>query len=211
LDDGAVIIELGGGANPVLKEEIVTLRKFNYLVIDTSKEELQKATGEYFTRIHTDIEKTDVEYKADLIISKMVLEHIPNPNIFHQSIFNLLKNNGSVIHFYATLYNIASISNILLPEFISSYLVKRIQKRDATTEAKFPAFYRKCFGPTKNQIDYFNNLGYNITQFNGYLGHHYFYFNKLLYKIENLYNKILLRINSPYFCSNAILILKKYD
>lgn len=139
----------------------------------------------------------------------MVLEHINNPEEFHTAIYNILNEDGVIIHFYSTLFSPGSIINLILPEFLSNYLLRLIQKRNWNTEGKFRAFYRWSLGPTKKQIKRFDKIGFKIYEFHGYLGSGYISHIPVLNKIEKLYNKIVFKINSPLFCTNAIVVLKK--
>jgi hypothetical protein len=139
----------------------------------------------------------------------MVLEHILNPDEFHKAIMDILSPEGKAIHFFATKYSLASMANMFLPSFITDYLVYKIQKRNPDNEGKFKAYYRKCVGPTSGMKKYYTVLGYHIESFNGYTGHGYLSRYRYLFFFENLYNKLVRWLNSPWFCSNAIVVLRK--
>lgn len=207
LPQSATIIEIGGGANPSIPESSLGGRK--YYIIDISNVELSKAKGSYFETINLDISKNILNIKADLVISKMVLEHILSPKEMHSSIFNLLNETGVAIHFFATLWSPASFTNLILPESVSNLILKRLQNRKWETEGKFPAFYKWCWGPTKNQIKRWENLGFLISEYYGYLGSGYVDHITFLRNLERLYNWFIFKLNSPYFCTNAIVVLKK--
>ncbi len=207
IDSNGTIVEVGAGANPSLSKEQVGERK--YILIDVSQSELNKSEGDYFNTMCIDVSKGVPEIKADLVISRMLLEHIPNPKEFHRGVHKLLKNKGKAIHFYATLYSPASIINLFLPESISKPLLYKIQNRKWEKEGKFPAFYRWTLGPTKKQINRLENCGFKFLEFNGYIGQGYFYGISILGVIEKLWNKLIWKIRSPYLCSNAIMILQK--
>jgi SAM-dependent methyltransferase len=207
LPQGSTIIELGGGANPSLSQDQV--KDFTYIVVDISKEELDKAKGIHFQKISADISKEKLSIRADFIFSKMLLEHIPNPQKFHEAIFELLKKNGIALHFYATLYSPASIINLFFPESISRKILYLVQKRNWEVEGKFPAYYRWSKGPTQKQQERFISVGYSIEWFNGYLGSGYLYSVPILNYVEKIYNFFILKMASPLLCSNAIVLLKR--
>lgn len=202
-----MIVDIGGGANPVLSEEKAL--RFKYIVIDINQKELDKAIGAYFEKVCTDISTDHAGIKCDLIVTKMLLEHIPNPKEFHTSCYNMLNHGGQALHFFATKYSPASIVNRILPEHVSRSILYRIQQRSWETEGKFPAYYRWCMGPTKKQICKFQSVGFIIEQYNGYLGSGYLVNIPILNLLERLYNTIILKIKSPYFCSNSIIFLSK--
>ena len=207
LSPNSTILEIGGGANPCLTQAQVGQHR--YIVIDISSSELAKAKGNYFETKVADISYESIDIRADLVITKMVLEHIEYPDKFHKAINMLTKINGIVMHFYATLYSMASMANAILPDKVSKWLLFKIQNRDPHQEGKFTAYYQWSYGPTKNQIKRLEGCGYTIRYFYGYLGSGYFYHHKWLGPLERLINAGLYRINSPLFCSNAIVQLRK--
>jgi hypothetical protein len=92
LKPNAIIVEIGGGANPSLSNEDVVA--FKYVVVDISVSEINKAKGEHFERICTDITLDTKGIKCDLLFSKMVLEHIADPLKFHEACYNMLNAGG---------------------------------------------------------------------------------------------------------------------
>ena len=205
---GSTIIELGGGANPSLSAEQVA--GHCYIIIDISEGELRKADGDYYEQIVADVSKDQLDLTADLVFSRMVLEHVPHPKAFHTAIYQMLKPAGRALHFYATLYSPATVINILLPEWITDPLVKVLQKeRRDEKKGKFKAYYRWTKGPTGKQKQRLQNCGFQIVMFNGYIGSGYLHRIPILNKIERLYNRLALKISSPLLCSNAIVILER--
>jgi len=207
LPQGSTIVEIGGGANPALSKR--QAQNYNYTLIDINQEELLKSKERYFTTLCLDITKEQCDVKCDLIITQMLLEHIPNPEAFHKACHNMLNTNGYGLHFFATKFSPASCVNLVLPEHLSKRLLYKIQNRKWETEGKFPAYYRWTLGPTKKQIHRFNTIGFSIDTYFGYLGSGYLKHIKYLKNLEYVWNYIVLKLGSPLFCSNAILIVKK--
>lgn len=207
LKHNSVIVEIGGGANPCLTCEQV--QNFRYIVIDIDSIELLKAKGDFFEKICIDITKDNIGIKCDMIITNMLLEHILNPKEFHKACFEMLKDNGTAIHFFATKFSPASIMNLILPQSWSRQLLYAIQKRKWETEGKYPAYYRWCTGPTKKQMLHFQSLRYEIELYNGYLGSGYLKNITFFNILEKCYNYFFVNYKSPNLCSNAIVILQK--
>ncbi len=204
------VLEIGAGPNPSLDPELVSSSNIEYHLNDESATELRKGKNNYthFTGdFSSGIIPSDNYY--GLILSKMVLEHIPNPEAFHSQAFQHLKPGGFAIHFFATLYSIPAVLNKVLPDVLSNVILKWGQNRDAEYHGKFPAMYKWCRGPVKGFSDHFEDLGYKVIEHRGYLGHGYLSSKKYLWPIEKNFSKMLLRLNKPLFCSNAILVLQK--
>lgn len=90
----------------------------------------------------------DCNTKYDLILSKMVMEHLESPDEFHQNLKSLMHKDTVVIHFFATKYSLSSMLNLILPDRISDFIVYQLQGRDPHSSGKFKSYYRKCFGPS---------------------------------------------------------------
>src|SRR5947207_715003 len=96
------VLEVGGGAHPALQlSELQPLGINEYAILDISERELSKAPIGY-NKICQDISGSNLSLtgKYDLIISKMLAEHIKNPCQFHQNIFNILSPDGRAFHFF---------------------------------------------------------------------------------------------------------------
>lgn len=210
LSSGSIVVEIGGGANPCITKELIKDYQLEYYVVDVDQEELDKREDDHYKRICADITEDDINVKADLIITKMLLEHIPNPEKFHKACFSILKDGGKALHFYATLYSMASIANLLLPEWLSNKIIFALQKnRDKDTDGKFPAYYKWSYGPTTRQQKRFEGIGFQVELFHGYLGQNYFVGKPILRQLERFWNFFLMKTKSPYLCSNAIVTLIK--
>lgn len=207
LDNDAVIVEIGGGANPYLTKE--QTKGFYYIVIDISDEELTKANGEHFKKICADITKDNLNIECDLIITNMLLEHLLHPKAFHEACYKILKDNGKAVHFFATKYSPASVVNLILPEQWSRKLLYAFQNRKWETQGKFPAYYKWCIGPTKKQANRFVSLGFYIEGYYGYLGSGYLNSIKVLNLCEKIYNRVIIFLDNPNLCSNSIIKLVK--
>ena len=205
----STVLEIGSGPNPILNSDYVQAKKLTYHLNDASKSELTKGNHPFETVVGT-IGSGEIEFpvKYDLIFSKMVMEHVHSPKNFHSEVLNLLSDSGIVVHYFATLYSPASVLNLMIPEWFSAFLVKKSQARNAEKEAKFPAKYKWCRGPSKSNAKKFEKLGYRIQSYNGYIGHGYLSAKKA-WPLEKALNKFFLHLGSPLFCSTAILVMNK--
>ncbi len=208
---GCKVLEIGAGASPYLDKE--TIKKYNlkYTISDIDSEQIRPEIDPYYSIKIFDAGSEKLDQTFDLILSHMVLEHIKSPEKFHDNIKKMLAPAGRSIHFFATKYGVPSISNTLLPSKFTEWIVYRLQKRDPKLEGKFPAYYRQCYGPTASAKRWFKTQGYSIILYNGYLGHGYLYHVPVLNFIEQQWNKFIKKLASPYFTSNAILVLQKKE
>ena len=149
------IIEIGGGKHPIYPPHE------NFTVNDIDQNELSFIKN-YKTALFDVCGKIPVEYhgKYDLIISKMVLEHVPDGKKYYENLKILLAKGGVALTFHPTLYSLPFVVNFLLPEAIGNfifYLLYRTKDRTKLENEKirvnkFSAHYSYCFS-TKSNID----------------------------------------------------------
>ncbi len=201
------VLEIGAGANPYLSKDLVDRYKITYTIHDIDIDELNKAEGDHFSKLSGDL--SEVKGSYDFVFSKMVLEHIDKPIEFHGEVKRLLNEQGTACHFFATLFNMASLANKYLPEYITQKLQAKFVKRDLHQFDKFKAFYHWCYGPTKKNVNRYADNGFEIVSYIGFGGHNYFWNRPFLYWFEKRWSMLIVKYQLSYFCSNAIVVLKK--
>jgi hypothetical protein len=94
------VLDIGGGANPALPLDFIEKNGLEYFLLDVSSEELAKAPEGYL-KVQADTESPDpnIAGNYNLILSRMVAEHIPSGRIFHSEVFDLLSEGGTAFHF----------------------------------------------------------------------------------------------------------------
>lgn len=207
------IAEIGGGANPLLPIDFVNSRKLNFHVIDISEEELNKADSS-FVKIVADLEHSGLKlpHRYDFIFSQLTSEHIKDIRAFYNNIHGLLKPNGIALFFFACKTTLPTLSNHLLPEFLSRKILLFIQPfRKNENHGKFKAYYKWGFGPTSANIRRFENLNFEVLSYTGFFGHSYYDRVKILKELERLKTNFLLKHPNPYFCSYSQILIKKVE
>jgi SAM-dependent methyltransferase len=204
------ICDVGGGANPLFSIEYIKRTGIHYTVFDISDEELQKIPSDYNKRL-VDISSPNIGAggQFDLIFSKMVCEHVRDGKQLHKNVFSLLKKGGIAVHFFPTLYALPFVANKLIPENLTSQLLEVFAPRDNFQNKKFPAYYDWCKGPTKNMLNMFREIGYEILEFRAFFGHDYYDKIPLLNSLEERYSKYLVSHPNPYLTSYTQIILQK--
>jgi 2-polyprenyl-3-methyl-5-hydroxy-6-metoxy-1,4-benzoquinol methylase len=202
------ILEIGAGKEPTLKD---VPEHINYTISDKDIEEIVISEKKGLTIIHADFESKQLKLteKYDLIISKMVMEHVKDQHTFHKNVLKALNKEGMAIHFFATRYSVPMILNVLLPERFTDWILFKFQTRVKEKHDKFKAYYNWCYGPTKKNSDRLESIGYKISKYEGFIGHHYTNRFPILHFFEIQWNSLNRWIGSPYLCANAYFIAKK--
>ncbi|MFG1930504.1 class I SAM-dependent methyltransferase [Mycobacterium sp. NPDC048908] len=205
------VAELGGGANPIVADS-----KWDFLqqrvVLDISAIELAKGEGRVETKV-ADLCQPIVEghNQYDLVFSKMLCEHLPDPVTFHENCFKLLRPGGLSVHFFPTLHSLPIMVNHLIPERQAHALVRLFQPTRIADpkQQKFPAYYRWCLGPSKRTAKRYESVGFEVERINATFGHGYYRRIPPLHALELQKTKLLHRHPVPYMASFMVAILRK--
>jgi SAM-dependent methyltransferase len=206
------ILEVGSGANPTLDPEYVHAHKLRYVTSDLSEEELEKADPE-FERLVIDVSAeidTALYGSYDCVFSRMVGEHIRDGAQYHKNIFKVLRPGGLAVHCMSCLGTLPFVMNRMLPDGLTDLLLRFFAPRPKEKHGKFKAYYSWASGPSKNMIERFKSVGFEIVEYIGCFGHLY-YQNRapLLHRLEKYKTMRLLQHPVPQLCSYATLILRK--
>ncbi len=198
------ILEIGGGAHP----SVTNRENISYTIIDPDLKELEKAPDDIL-KLNLSLEDLNSEKKYDLILTKMVLEHVENPKAFHRKVFEILKPTGRAIHFFACRHSLPSFVNRILPERIGDKILKIVGNRDLKDSPKYPAHYQKTKGYSNSQINFFTGLEFKVVKYYSFVGHKYFNKIPVLRFLERQYTKILFQFDLRSLSTVALVVLEK--
>ena len=204
------ICDVGGGANPVVSDSFISEHKLQYTLLDISQKELDKAPSHYRKRCQ-DITRGVPEVGAyDLVFTHMLAEHVQDGRALHQNVHTMLAPGGIAVHFFPTLYALPFVVNRLVPDRLATWLLDLVSPRDKYQNAKFPAFYHWCRGPTKAVVDRLEGIGYEVVEYRGLYGHGGYYARfPVLLSIHKAVSQLFMRLQVPQLTSFALVILKK--
>lgn len=206
------ILEVGGGANPALSlTKLCPLGVSEYAVLDISERELARTPSGY-RKICADVCADSLPVRAgyDLIISRMLAEHVRYPRRFHRNVFDLLAAGGRAFHFFPTLLCPVFLANALIPERIGFRLLRLFTPETVRDpREKFPAYYRWTYGPVEFQIRRFEQMGYEVEMYKGFFGHGYYDRIPAVRDIHRGLTSLLLRHPVPLLTSSAYLVLRR--
>jgi ubiquinone/menaquinone biosynthesis C-methylase UbiE len=204
------ICDVGGGGNPILPLDFIIKNQLNCTVLDISSTELEKAPNGY-KKLVKDIEAKHFisTEQFDLVITKMMAEHIRNGRLFHKNIFSMLTPGGMAVHYFPTLYTLPFLVNKLVPEWLSSFLLNIFLPRDRYRLGKFPAYYSCCFGPTPSMLAMLTEIGFEIIEYRGFFGNTYYSRIPIIRDLHRAYTRYLAHHPNPYLTSYAQVLLRK--
>jgi hypothetical protein len=206
------ICDVGGGAKPIVSQSLVERHGLEYVVLDASREELEKAPAGYRTFQASILDSPKVseliaqQGPFDSVISRWTAEHIPDGGQFHRQIFDMLRPGGTAVHMFPTLYTPPFLLNRLLTADLSrTVLFRAFPSRDA----KFPAFYSWCRGPSRRQLERLQAIGFSVEQYMGFFGHGFYARVKPLHRAQQLLTNALLDHPVAAMTSFALVVLTR--
>ena len=201
-----VILDVGGGAEPMLPVEYVVTNGLDYTVLDVSSDELALAPREYH-KVLTDMAAPRVSFpKAyDFVFSRFVAEHVTDARQFHANVFKALRPGGLVMHFFPTMFALPFLVNKLVPERLGAYLLPRYRRQ----RGKFPAYYRWCVGPSSKAVARLQAMGYEVLEYSGFFGHGYYDRMPLMREVQGMVKEYLVKNPVSYFTSFAWVVLRR--
>jgi SAM-dependent methyltransferase len=208
------VLEIGGGRSPTLNPEAVRAGGIEYTVNDIDPSELALVDPAYATLCFDMSASLPAEVsrrRFDLIFSRMVNEHVADGATYYANIFRLLNPGGLSVHFFATLFTLPTLVNLLVPETVSarvrSFAFAR-STRDYRYE-KFPARYSWCRGPGDSMTRRFQAVGFDIEDYVGFFGHAYYRRVPALQRLEQAKARWLIRHPISALTSSALVSLRK--
>jgi SAM-dependent methyltransferase len=147
-DGGLVrVLEIGGGRGPLMTPREAADAGIAYAVNDVDARELAKGPAE-FEKVQFDV-AGDVDPaligRFDLVISRMVMEHVRDAKRAWTNISGLLAPGGVAFAFHPTLYAPPFLVNWLAPEALTAPVLRFFfTDRHDADYPKFPARYDLC-------------------------------------------------------------------
>ena len=171
------VLEVGGGRGPLFTAEEAKANGFSLAVNDIDAHELSLAP-DAFEKVQFDIAGTlppELEGRFDLVISKMVLEHVRDAPLAWANMRALLAPGGVALAFHPTLYASPFLINRLAPERLTAALLRRVfPDRHQGDYPKFPARYELCRASRDAIEPTLRSVGFSQILVAPFWGHRYY-------------------------------------
>lgn len=207
LRPGMVIIDVGGGKNPIINRDLKASLKLLVTGMDISKAELDAAPpGSYDHIVCGDITTLTPLPEADLVVSRSVTEHVNDPSAMFLNIFHALRQGGFVIAYVPNKFAPYALVNALLPNRLTKLLLRSFHW-ESKEETGFPAVYRRCYPSSFEGL--LLDAGFRNVQFRLLYRSEYCNFFVLLHAAELTWQLITSRLNLRNLCESFIVIAQK--
>jgi SAM-dependent methyltransferase len=171
------VLEIGGGRGPLFTPEEAKANGFSLTVNDIDAHELSLAPDD-FEKARFDIAGAlpqEFEGRFDLIISKMVLEHVRDAPLAWANMRALLAPGGVALGFHPTLFASPFLINWLMPERLTAAMLRRVfPNRHQGDYPKFPARYELCRANQEAIEPALQRAGFSQILVAPFWGHRYY-------------------------------------
>lgn len=126
----------------------------------------------------------------DLVISRSVLEHLPEPLLVFREVFRVLCPGGRFVFLTPNRWDYVSVGASLIPNRLHPWLVQKMTGRDE--DDTFPTMYRaNSVGQIRSLA---RQIGYHLESIELLREHpHYLQFNSLLYAAGTVFDHTFQR------------------
>jgi len=196
----STVLELGGANRPLLSKDEVGF----YIGIDVdSGINHEKIYHKYYCE---SVELFNPDIKADLILSKYLLEHVPNNEKTFHNIETWLNFGGTALHIMPLGFHPFSLSNKIIGNTFAKKLIPIIRPGSESITG-YKAYYNLCDSHSLNKLIKKSQYNYEVKYFFG--AEDYFSFFLPLAVVIHFFNRLCNAFSLNIFASNAVLILRK--
>ncbi len=171
------MLEIGGGRGPLLKPEEAAAAGIAVTVNDIDANELAMGPAAY-QKAQFDIAgeaPAALNGQFDLIVSKMVMEHVRDGRRAWSNMAALLAPDGVAMAFHPTLYAPPFLVNLVFPDALTAPLLRLFfSTRHQGDYPKFPARYELCFSDQEKVAPVLKSCGFSEALLVPFWGHGYF-------------------------------------
>lgn len=208
-------LEVGGGRDPLFAPDEAASLGFNVTVNDISAIELARAPAA-FDKLLCDVAAPDTMERVrpgsfDFVYSRMVMEHVRDARQLWANQHAMLSEGGVALAFFPTLYAPVFALNRLVPEAVSSAIVRLLfpDRHAGGDNPKFPAHYDHCFGDEAKIAPMLRAVGFSQTLILPFYGYSYLWKVPGLKQVDAAFTRLARERDWRVFTSFAYAIAVK--
>jgi ubiquinone/menaquinone biosynthesis C-methylase UbiE len=203
-----VVVDVGGGRSCSFASHLRSTARPRILAVDISRRELAMNTDvQIKCAVDASYELPFCSESVDLLVSRSVLEHLPDVRGFVRSSHRVLKKSALCIHFFPSRLAPFALINRALPHAVSRRLA-RLADSGGQGKCGFRAFYRGCSPRSFGQV--LVEAGFRVIHSEcGYYQSPYFNFFIPLFVISAAYEQLISTLRLRELCAYVIVVAQK--
>ncbi len=207
-----VVIDAGGGKTCPFAKYNDPVDGAKIISIDVAEEELRGNRDLTETVVANLTQGLPLKAaKADLVVSRTVLEHLDNCDAFVAESWRVLRPGGYTIHVFPSKFAPFAIINQLLPDRLGHKLLDLFQQGSCyfpPGHCGFEHHYHRCYFSAIRSL--FETQGFDVVdvQF-GYYQSYYFDFFVPFFLLSALYEMLLQAFGARNLCAYILIVARK--
>ncbi len=209
------VCEIGGGRDPMFDAATAKAHGLDLVVNDIDPNELAlTAPGLRTARFDVAGDLSELDGASDLydmMISRMVFEHIDGVPKAWANIKRLLRPGGIGLAFFPTLYAWPFLLNYVIPEKASRALVHALfpNRADGGGDPKFPALYDHCVTGERKLRGMLDPIGFSEVHIMPFWGHGYLGRVPVAREIDAFANRMAAKFDVRLLTTYAFVLVRK--
>ncbi|AZO77902.1 MULTISPECIES: methyltransferase domain-containing protein [unclassified Bosea (in: a-proteobacteria)] len=209
------LCEIGGGRDPLFTVEEARRYGLDLVVNDIDAGELALTPDGLRTAcfdIAGDLSEPDIARGGfDMMVSRMVFEHVHDVERAWSNIHALLAPGGIGLAFFPTLWAPVFALNHILPKKASHAIVQALYpaRRDGGNAPFFPAYYDRCRGSSAALEPMLQRAGFRDIHIQAFWGHEYFKRMPGLRGLDAAFNQLAAKADWRFVTTYAYVVVRK--
>lgn len=205
---GQLVIDAGGGKKSPFVRFCEDRRAAQIVAIDISEEELRRNDSADH-RVVADLSRSMPlgDGEADLLVSRSVIEHLPDVEVFFAESSRVLKPGGHIVHVLPCKFAPFSVINRIIPNRVAKMLLYYFfpEWKEA---CGFRAYYDRCYYSGIKALA--ERSGFQIVQLRlRYYQSIYYKFFVPLYLVMLLYDSLVAALGIKNLSGQLFLVARK--
>jgi SAM-dependent methyltransferase len=208
------VCEIGGGRDPIFSPAEAERSNIDLIVNDIDSGELALTPrGLRTARFDVAGDLSEIGAPAnsyDMMISRMVFEHIDGTPQAWSNIHRLLRPGGIGLAFFPTMYAWPFVINRMIPEVASRAILQALfpNRADGGDDPKFPALYDHCYSGRK-LTGMLDRIGFSEVHVMPFWGHGYLKSFPVIREIEGGLNRLGAMADLRVMTTYAFALVRK--
>ncbi|EKD92620.1 MAG: methyltransferase type 12 [uncultured bacterium] len=203
---GKVVFDVGSGRSPILDRDLKHCSRISVIGLDISEHELNLAPpGSYDSKIVADIGSWSGQDLADLVICRMLFEHLPDVASALRNFHSLVKPGGRI----AVLLPCRNSFQARISSFLPSSARRKILHSlfSPSINAGYPVYYQSC---TISELTcQCQKAGFEVEGWEAFYWSDTFFLFWPAYLIWRMVGWIFYSISPGTMCENFAVMLRK--
>jgi SAM-dependent methyltransferase len=202
------VADIGGGKQCGFARYRDPRKHTKIIAVDISGEELVQNSDVDDKRVaDVTVELPFAHGEVDLIVSRSVLEHLPDVEAFIRVAADRLREGAFFVGRFPSKFSVTALLNQILPSGISARLLRMFIPA-SEGRLGFPAFYDRCYPSAMVKI--LRKNGFAVTDVRAYYHHRDYYYGFFpLFLLTAVYEYMIMKCGAKNLAASVLVVAQR--